>query len=70
MRTRRFAFRNRARLELALRLMLLDVEGVDDELRYREAIRKALLAADGQPTRSRRSFDDRAARRSTPRSGR
>jgi hypothetical protein len=57
--TRRFAFRNRARLELALRLMLLDVEGVADELRYREAIRMALLAAGGQPTRSRRSLDDR-----------
>ncbi len=31
--TRRFVFRNQARLERALRLMLLDVEGVADELR-------------------------------------
>jgi hypothetical protein len=57
--TRRFVFRNRARLEVALRLMLLDVEGVADELRYREAIRKALLAGGGQPAWSRRSLDDR-----------
>jgi len=38
--TRRFVFRNRARLELAFRLMLLDLEGGADELRYREAIRR------------------------------
>lgn len=57
--TRRFVFRNRARLELALRLMLLDFEGSADELRYREAIRKELLTAAGQPPRARRSLDDR-----------
>ncbi len=57
--TRRFVFRNRTRLELALRLMLLDQEGTADELRYREAIRKALFADGGQPARSRRSLDDR-----------
>jgi hypothetical protein len=51
-------FRNRARLELALRLMLLDLEGSADELRYREAIRKALLAAGGRPQMTRRSIDD------------
>ena len=57
--TRRFVFRNRARLELALRLMLLDLGGSADELRYREAIRKALLAQGGQPPTARRSLDDR-----------
>ena len=57
--TRRFVFRNRARLELALRLMLLDVEGAADELRYREAIRRALPARGGKSARSRRSLDDR-----------
>jgi Transposase, Mutator family len=56
--TRRFVFRNHARLEVALRLMLLDQEGVADELRYREAIRSSLLAGGGQPTRTRRSLDD------------
>ena len=54
-----FVFRNRARLELALRLMLLDLGGSADELRYREAIRKALLAQGGQPPTARRSLDDR-----------
>lgn len=57
--TRRFVFRNRARLQLALRLMLLDLEGSADELRYREVIRKALLAGGGQPPKARRSLDDR-----------
>lgn len=57
--TRRFVFRNRARLELALARMLLDLEGSADELRYREAIRKALLAGGGQPAKARRSLDDR-----------
>lgn len=38
--------------------MLLDQEGVADELRYREAIRSSLLAGGGQPTRTRRSLDD------------
>ena len=41
--------------------MLLDLEGVADELRYREAIRKALLAGGGQPARSRLSLDDRGS---------
>jgi hypothetical protein len=57
--TRRFVFRNRVRLELALRLMLLDLEGSADELRYREAIRTVLLAGSGQPPKGRRSIDDR-----------
>ena len=56
--TRRYVVRNRRRLELALRLMLLDKEGISDELRYREAIRSALLRAQGRPTASRRSLDD------------
>lgn len=56
--TRRYVVRNRRRLELALRLMLLDKEGVSDELRYREAIRSALLRAQGRPIASRRSLDD------------
>ncbi len=58
--TRRFVFRNRARLELALRLMLLDQEGAADELRYRETIRTSLLGAGGQAAADRRSLDDRA----------
>lgn len=53
--TRRFVFRNRQRLELALRLMLLDKEGVSDELRYREAIRSALLRGSGLPPTGRRT---------------
>lgn len=56
--TRRFVFRNRLRLELALRLMLLDKEGIADELRYREAIRSALLRGSGVPPTTRRSLDD------------
>ncbi len=52
--TQRFVFRNRARLELALRLMLLDLEGSADELRYRQAIRQGAArgrrpAPDGAP---------------------
>jgi len=57
--TRRFVFRNSQRLELALRLMLLDKEGISDELRYREAIRSALLRGQGQTAAARRSLDDR-----------
>ena len=38
--------------------MLLDKEGVSDKLRYREAIRSALLRAQGRPIASRRSLDD------------
>jgi hypothetical protein len=57
--TRRFVVRYRARLELARRLMLLDLEGSPDELRYREAIRKALQADGGQPPKARRSLADR-----------
>lgn len=45
-------------LELALRLMLLDKEGIADELRYREAIRPALLRRSGLPPSGRRSLDD------------
>ena len=56
--TRRFVFCNRQRLELALRLMLLDKEGIADELRYREAIRSALLRESGLPPTGRRSLDD------------
>jgi hypothetical protein len=55
---RRFVFRNRARLELVLDLMALDMAHLATERRFREVIRAALLANGGRPRRARRSLDD------------
>jgi len=57
---RRFVFRNRTRLELVFDLMALDLAKQANELRYREIIRKHLLAHGGRPARQRRSLDDKA----------
>ena len=55
---RRFVFRNRARLELVLDLMALDMAHLATERRFREVIRAALLANGRRPRRARRSLDD------------
>ena len=55
---RRFVFRNRKRLELIFDLMALDMAKLANPVRYREIIRRHLLANKGRPTRTRRALDD------------
>ena len=56
---RRFVFRNRKRLELVFDLMALDMAKHANPIRYREIIRRHLLANKGWPMRKRRALDDK-----------
>jgi hypothetical protein len=56
---RRYVFRNQARLELIFDLMALDLAGLATEFRFRQVIRRHLLAHGGRPTTARRALDDR-----------
>lgn len=52
-------FRDRKRLELIFDLMALDMAKLTNPIRYREIIRRHLLANKGRPTRKRRALDDK-----------
>ncbi len=54
---RRFVFRNRKRLELIFDLMALGMAKLANPPRYREIIRRHLLADKGRPTHGRRALD-------------
>lgn len=55
---RRLVFRNQARLELVFDLMGVEMAGLATERRFREIIRRELLANGGRPRLARRSLDD------------